>query len=64
MVDAQSSLSSIMSGCPVATGDTIYFTCTPFNMFADAGSDALAETFFDSVIYTKNDESVLISSYP
>ena len=34
----------------IATGDTIYFACTLFNMFDDAGSDTLTETFPDSVM--------------
>ena len=50
IIDPQLSLSSIMCGCPVSIGDTIYFACTSFNMFGDTGSDAPGETFFDSVM--------------
>ena len=39
-----------LSGCPVAASDTVHFACIPFDMFDDAGGDALTETFFDSMI--------------
>ena len=44
------SLTSVMSGCPIAAGDTIHFANTPFDMFDDAGGDALTEMLFDSVM--------------
>ena len=62
MVDLHLLLSMIISRCPLVADDTIHFSCTPFNMFDDAGCDALAETLFDSMM-PENDESVLCSSY-
>ena len=50
MIDPYLPPPTIMSGCAVEAGDTIYFACTQFNMFDDTGGDDLSETFLDCVM--------------
>ena len=62
LMDPQSSLSSIISGCPVAADDSVQLTCTHLDIYHDGGGPLLKPTL---MLYDAgNNESFVMLELP